>query len=51
MAKPVFKSKRAGDVNYTLADNSKSKNTLGWHPTRTLTDIVTDALEWEKKHK
>ena len=41
--------RRPGDVVAIYANNDKAKTRLGWHPTRTIEDIMRSAWEWEKK--
>ncbi len=42
--------RRAGDVPVLVASSEKIRNELGWHPTRTLTEMIADAWEWLKAH-
>ncbi|MCO6461861.1 MAG: UDP-glucose 4-epimerase GalE [Saprospiraceae bacterium] len=45
----IIGPRRAGDVIAVYADNSKSKNQLGWNLKYTLDDIVRTAWQWELK--
>ena len=47
----VIGPRRVGDVAQTCADINKAKNLLGWEPQYSLSDILTHAYAWEKKHK
>jgi UDP-glucose 4-epimerase len=40
---------RPGDVIAIYANNDKAKETLGWNPQYTLTDILATAWKWEQK--
>jgi UDP-glucose-4-epimerase GalE len=42
--------RRAGDAVATYADPSLIEATLGWHPTRTLDDIIASAWRWHSTH-
>jgi UDP-N-acetylglucosamine/UDP-N-acetylgalactosamine 4-epimerase len=44
--KPIFKEFRVGDVRHSLADISKSSSLLGYKPTHSVFDGLTDAMEW-----
>jgi UDP-glucose 4-epimerase len=41
--------RRPGDVVAIYANNDKAKTRLGWHPTRSIEDIMRSAWLWEKK--
>jgi len=41
-----IKPRRMGDVPKLIAECSKAKNILGWHPQYTLNDICKDAWNW-----
>lgn len=40
--------RRAGDPARLLADASQAKERLGWTPTKSLDDIVSDTLAWKR---
>lgn len=40
--------RRAGDVEAIYADYSKARQLLGWHPQRSIDDIMQSAWIWEK---
>lgn len=44
-----IKDKRAGDPSSLVADNKKAMEILGWNPTKTLSESIKSAYEWEKK--
>lgn len=44
----VYRAKRAGDMISTYANIQSASKTLGWEPTFTTKDIVTDELKWQK---
>ena len=41
-------SRREGDPAVLIADYTKAKKVLGWHPVKTLIDSISSAYEWEK---
>jgi UDP-glucose 4-epimerase len=41
-------SRREGDVMAIYSDSTKSKEILGWFPTRTIEDMVSSAWKWHK---
>ncbi|HVY12597.1 MAG TPA: UDP-glucose 4-epimerase [Alphaproteobacteria bacterium] len=43
-------ARRPGDPPYLVADIAKAKAKLGWQPKRGLTDIISSASEFHKKH-
>ena len=47
----VFESRRAGDPSILCADNKKAAEILGWHPTKTMEDIISSAWNWELNKK
>ena len=50
--KPIdvqIKPRRAGDPSSLVADNSKAKEILNWHATRSLDDSIESAYKWEKE--
>ena len=49
-AKPVYREFRAGDVRHSLADISKAHRLLGYEPTHTVSDGLSEAMEWYLDH-
>jgi UDP-N-acetylglucosamine 4-epimerase len=47
---PVYRDFRAGDVRHSEADISKANRLLGYAPSHTLEQGLTEALEWYRKH-
>jgi UDP-N-acetylglucosamine 4-epimerase len=45
-AKPLNRDFRAGDVRHSLADISKGKELLGYLPSHTICDGLTEAMQW-----
>lgn len=43
---PVYRDFRAGDVRHSQADIAKAKELLGYAPTHTVSDGLTEAAEW-----
>ncbi len=43
-----FKPRRQGDSAILLADSSKAKKILNWHPEKTLEESINSAYQWEK---
>ncbi|MDQ6609862.1 MAG: UDP-glucose 4-epimerase GalE [Bacteroidota bacterium] len=43
--------RRPGDIVAIYANNDKAKNKLGWHPDRTLEEMMSTAWQWELKLK
>ncbi len=43
---PVYREFRAGDIRHSLADISKAKKLLGYHPKYSLRDGIGKAAEW-----
>lgn len=41
--------RRPGDVVEVYANKDRSEKRLGWHPTRTIEEIMHTAWEWEKR--
>lgn len=41
---------REGDPAKLVASNEKAYSKLGWHPTKSLKDIIDDAWEWHATH-
>jgi UDP-glucose 4-epimerase len=46
----VFGPRRAGDADSIVASNKKAMEILGWKPTRDLKQMITDDVNWRKKH-
>lgn len=44
--KPVYRDFRSGDVRHSQADISKASTRLGYHPTHTINNGLTEALLW-----
>jgi len=44
--KPVYLDFRIGDVRHSLADTSKSKELIGYHPTHNINEGLKEAMEW-----
>ena len=42
------KPRREGDPALLVADNTKAKEILNWHPEKTLEDSIKSAYQWEK---
>jgi UDP-glucose 4-epimerase len=43
--------RRAGDPSHLVADSSKARSVLGWHPQHAdLSTIISSAWEWHTKH-
>lgn len=40
--------RRPGDPEILVADNAKARRELGWRPSRTLDDILSDAWRWHE---
>lgn len=49
--KPVYESKKLGDVNHTLADISKSKKILNWEIKVSLEKGLKEFIDWYKLNK
>ncbi len=43
--------RRPGDAPTLVADNARARETLGWTPTRTLSDIVRSAWCWHQAER
>lgn len=41
---------REGDPARLVASNERAYNTIGWHPTKSLKDIIDDAWKWHATH-
>ena len=46
LPQPNYREFRAGDVRHSLADISKAKKLLGYEPSHTLQQGLTEAIEW-----
>jgi UDP-N-acetylglucosamine/UDP-N-acetylgalactosamine 4-epimerase len=44
--KPVYGPNRAGDIPHSLASIEKAKNLLGYDPTHTVREGMTEAINW-----
>ena len=51
VAKPVYRDFRAGDVRHSLADIDKAEKLLTYQPTHTISEGLTEALEWYIEHR
>jgi UDP-N-acetylglucosamine/UDP-N-acetylgalactosamine 4-epimerase len=47
---PIFQEFRSGDVRHSLADISKARNLLGYVPTFTLTQGISQLVPWWLSH-
>jgi UDP-N-acetylglucosamine 4-epimerase len=45
-AMPVYRDFRLGDVPHSLADISKAKNLLGYHPSYRINKGLEEAMDW-----
>jgi UDP-glucose 4-epimerase len=45
---PGVMPRRAGDPAVLIASSEKAGRILGWSPSRSLTDIIADAAEWQR---
>ncbi|WP_348921679.1 UDP-glucose 4-epimerase GalE [Enterococcus rotai] len=43
-------SRRAGDLDVSLADVSKAKRLLGWEPTYSIKEMCADVWRWQEKN-
>jgi len=48
-AKPIYRDFRAGDVRHSLADIGKAKSLLGYLPSHSVGDGITEAINWYVK--
>src|SRR5580658_5530853 len=48
--RPIYRDFRAGDVRHSLADISKAHRLLGYEPTHTISDGLSEAMEWYLGH-
>jgi UDP-N-acetylglucosamine/UDP-N-acetylgalactosamine 4-epimerase len=48
--KPIYRDFRAGDVRHSLADIGKANRLLGYEPTHTIADGLSEAKEWYVDH-
>jgi UDP-N-acetylglucosamine/UDP-N-acetylgalactosamine 4-epimerase len=49
-ASPIHRDFRAGDVRHSLADISKVHRLLGYEPTHTASEGLSEAMEWYLRH-
>ena len=47
---PIYRDFRAGDVRHSLADITKANRCLGYAPTHTIGDGLSEAMEWYLDH-
>jgi UDP-N-acetylglucosamine/UDP-N-acetylgalactosamine 4-epimerase len=47
---PSYRDFRAGDVRHSLADISKARRMLGYEPTHTVSEGLSEAMEWYLRH-
>ena len=47
---PIYRDFRPGDVRHSLADISKAHRLLGFEPTHTVGDGLSEAMEWYLRH-
>src|SRR5580692_4974148 len=47
---PLYRDFRTGDVRHSLADISKAQRSLGYEPTHTVKDGLSEAMEWYLRH-
>jgi len=47
---PIYRDFRAGDVRHSLADIRKAHRLLGYEPTHTVSDGLSEAMEWYLRH-
>jgi UDP-glucose 4-epimerase len=45
-----IEDRRIGDPARLIADYSKAKKLLNWHPTKDIETIIGDAIAWHKRH-
>ena len=45
-ARPVYRDFRAGDVRHSLADISKARTLLGYHPSHRIAEGLEAAMDW-----
>jgi UDP-glucose-4-epimerase GalE len=45
---PGIAPRRPGDPAVLVASSDKARNVLGWHPSRSLADIIGDAAAWHR---
>jgi UDP-N-acetylglucosamine/UDP-N-acetylgalactosamine 4-epimerase len=48
--KPLYRDFQAGDVRHSLADISKASRLLGYEPTHTIKDGLSEAMGWYLDH-
>jgi len=47
---PIYRDFQPGDVRHSLADISKAGRWLGYEPTHTVGDGLSEAMEWYLRH-
>lgn len=47
---PIYGPERKGDVKHSLADISKAKNLLNYHPSVSISEGLKPTFEWYRKH-
>jgi UDP-N-acetylglucosamine 4-epimerase len=47
---PIYRDFQAGDVRHSLADISKANHLLGYEPTHTIGDGLSEAMAWYLRH-
>jgi UDP-N-acetylglucosamine 4-epimerase len=47
---PLYRDFRAGDVRHSLADIGKANRRMGYEPTHTVSDGLSEAMEWYLAH-
>jgi UDP-N-acetylglucosamine/UDP-N-acetylgalactosamine 4-epimerase len=47
---PSYRDFRAGDVRHSLADIGKARRMLGYEPTHTVSEGLSEAMEWYLRH-
>jgi UDP-N-acetylglucosamine 4-epimerase len=48
--RPVYRDFQPGDVRHSEADISKAKSLLGYAPSHTIEQGLTEALAWYQEH-
>jgi UDP-N-acetylglucosamine/UDP-N-acetylgalactosamine 4-epimerase len=48
--KPIFQPERAGDIKDSQADISKARERLGYQPTHTIDQGLSETVEWYQSH-
>jgi UDP-N-acetylglucosamine 4-epimerase len=47
---PLYRDFRVGDVRHSLADIGKANRLLGYDPTHSIGDGLSEAMEWYSDH-